>query len=69
VVVGGQAFGELLVGDGQLDAVAERPQLGFGELLELVGGVAPLELLAEVQPLRVWARMTVGISFCSTASL
>ena len=39
-----QVLGERRVGDRQLEAVAEGPQLGFGHLLDLVGGVAGLEV-------------------------
>ena len=38
---------ELLVGDRQLEPVAEHPQLGLGQLLRLVGDVAGLDAAAE----------------------
>ena len=38
---------DLLVGDRQLQAIAEDPQLGLGELLRLVGDVAALDARAQ----------------------
>jgi hypothetical protein len=51
VVVGRVALFEDLVGDVEEEPVAERLQLRLGHLLDLVGGVAGLELGAERPPL------------------
>ena len=47
MVVGGLGLGESLVGDGQLEQVAERAQLRLADLLDLVGRVASFEPDAE----------------------
>ena len=49
--------------------LAELEQLVLGHLLDLVGGVAALEALAECQPFTVLARMTDGMSVVSAAAL
>ncbi len=68
VAVGDHAVDEVAVLDRQAEQVAHVLELVHRELLHLVVGVLGGEAGAEVWPLTVWARITVGAPLWASAA-